>query len=113
MTSVKKRSATLGTLLVALMLVASLILSASVLASPYPYGPADTEVANALDYLRDQQTADGDIGGFGASAWVTMAIAAAGEDPDDWAVGGNSIIDYLAIHAGSASSASPATSSTA
>jgi hypothetical protein len=76
------------------------------LASPYPYNPTDTEVASALDYLHDQQADDGSIGGFGPSAWGTMAIAAAGEDPHDWKVGGNpSIVDYLAANAGNASSA--------
>lgn len=66
-------------------------------ASSYPLQPTDTEIVNALDYLRDAQEDDGNIGGFGTSAWVVMAIAAAGEDPHTWktASGNPSIVDYL------------------
>ncbi|MEM3737312.1 MAG: prenyltransferase/squalene oxidase repeat-containing protein [Candidatus Bathyarchaeia archaeon] len=51
----------------------------------------------ALAYLRGQQTFEGDIGGYENSAWVVMALVAAGEDPysckmDDAA---HSIMDYL------------------
>ncbi len=100
----KKRLGILSSTLLVLVLVLS-ALPVAVLAAPYLYNPSDTEVASALDYLRGQQTTDGDIGGFGPSAWVTMAIAAAGEDPHDWRKGNNSIVDYLAANAGSASSA--------
>jgi len=61
----------------------------------YPFIPTDDEVADALDYLRSVQTANGSIGSFADSAWVTMAIAAAGEDPKDWDGGNGSIVDYL------------------
>ena len=107
MRSVSEGFGVLGNLLLVLALISAMILPMSVVAQPdYPLNPTDTEVANALDYLRGAQTADGDIGGFSASAWVTMAIAAAGEDPHDWRVGSNpSIVDYLAASAGSASSA--------
>jgi hypothetical protein len=64
----------------------------------------DPEVANALDYLSGEQGSDGSIGSFVDSAWVTMAIAAADEDPHNWQVGDNSIVDYLAANSGSASS---------
>jgi len=101
----KKDFGVLGSLLLVLMLVVSAILPMSVLAQPdYPLNPTDTEVANALDYLCDEQTTAGDIGGFSTSAWVIMAIAAAGEDPHDWKVGSNSIVDYLAANAGDATS---------
>jgi hypothetical protein len=104
--SVSEGFGVLGYLLLLLALISAMILPMSVLAQPdYPLNATDTEVANALDYLRGEQTADGGIGGFGASAWVVMAIAAAGEDPHDWEVGGNCIVDYLAANAGSASSA--------
>jgi hypothetical protein len=93
------------------LLISALILSC-LLASPvmangsYPYSVADTEVASALDYLRSQQDSSGMIDSFGNSAWVVMAIAAAGEDPDDWKVSSNpSIVDYLATNAASASEA--------
>jgi iron complex transport system substrate-binding protein len=67
------------------------------LASSYALQPTDPEVARALDYLRSAQQDDGSIGGFAVSAWVVMAIAAAGEDPHDWrtAEGNPSIVDYL------------------
>jgi hypothetical protein len=105
--SVSERFGILGNLALVLALVSAMILPMSVAAQPdYPLDPTDTEVANALNYLRGEQTAEGDIGGFSASAWVTMAIAAAGEDPHDWDVGSSpSIVDYLADNAGSASSA--------
>ena len=91
-------------LLICILLVALLPLQA-VAWTTYPLQPSDGEVESALDYLRGQQTTEGDIGGFATSAWVTMAIAAAGEDPHDWRVGSNpSIVDYLAANAGSASS---------
>jgi len=70
--------------------------------SPYPLTPADAPVADALSYLQDQQQADGSIGGFSNSVWVVMAAAAAGEDPNTWDAGGDSIVDYLAANAGMA-----------
>ncbi len=95
----------MGMVLLAPVSLLAALLPAVVLA--YPYSPSDTEVDTALDFLRYEQTDDGDIGGFEVSAWVVMAIAAAGEDPDEWKVGGNpSIVDYLAAHADEATTAS-------
>jgi hypothetical protein len=70
--------------------------------SPYPLTPADAPVADALGYLQGQQQADGAIGSFADSAWVVMAAAAAGEDPNTWDAGGDSIVDYLAANVASA-----------
>jgi len=98
---IKKKLGMLSGLLLFLLLVSSALL-VPVLASPYPYDLADTEVANALAYVRSQQAEDGNVGGFGPSAWVVMTIVAAGEDPHDWKVGDNSIVDYLAANAGGA-----------
>ena len=104
--SKEKKLGILSSILLVLALVSVIIPPVPVLASPYPYNPTDTEVASALDYLRSGQTTDGDIDGFSTSAWVTMAIAAAGEDPHDWKVRNNpSIVDYLANNADDASSA--------
>ncbi|MDY6965545.1 MAG: prenyltransferase/squalene oxidase repeat-containing protein [Halobacteriota archaeon] len=78
--------------------IVSIILLLSTLAIPamaYPYNVGDEEIDDALDYLRGEQETDGNIGGFATSAWVIMAIAAAGEDPNDWDAGGDSIVDYL------------------
>jgi hypothetical protein len=71
----------------------------------YPLQTSDTEIVNALNYLRGAQGADGNMGGFGSSAWVVMAIAAAGEDPDSWNAGGPSVVDYLAANASEAAAA--------
>lgn len=87
----------------AAVVVAS-IMAPVMAADSYPLQTADAEVADALNYLRDEQNTDGSIGSFVDSAWIAMAIAAAGENPHDWQVGGNSIIDYLAANAGDASS---------
>lgn len=92
----RKRFVALGSLLLALVLVASVILPAPALAwTNYPLQPSDTKVSSALNYLQGEQTVNGDIGGFATSAWVIMAIAAAGENPHNWKVGDNSIVDYL------------------
>ena len=103
MSSIKKDFGVLASLLLALLLISSAVLLVPALAQlDYPFDATNTEVASALDYLRSEQTDNGDIDGFGTSAWVTMAIAAAGEDPHDWKVGSNSIVDYLAANAGDA-----------
>jgi len=103
----KRRFKTIAiSLPVACALLLGPVLSAPVLADSYPFHTTDTEVADALDYLSGEQGTDGSIGGFGASAWVVMAIAAAGEDPRDWKTGSNpSIVDYLATNADDADSA--------
>lgn len=76
--------------------VSSTLVPAYAYAKSYPYSPDNDEVSSALDYLRDQQTSAGDIGGFVSSAWVIMAITSAGENPHDWRIGDNpSIVDYL------------------
>ena len=107
MGKIKKKLGILSSILLVLVLVSAVMLSIPALAwTDYPLQPTDAEVAGALDYLRGEQFDDGNIGGFGPSAWVTMAIAAAGEDPHDWRVGNNpSIVDYLAANANEAASA--------
>ncbi len=93
------------TLVVALTVTsASLFIAPVMAADSYPLQTIDPEVANALDYLSGEQASDGSIGSFVDSAWIAMAIAAADDDPHDWQVGGNSIVDYLAANAGSADS---------
>ncbi len=84
---------------------ASLLIAPVMAADSYPLQTTDPKVASALDYLSGEQASDGSISSFVDSAWIAMAIAAADEDPHDWQVGGNSIVDYLAANAGSASSA--------
>lgn len=84
-----------GIALTVVILLLSPLAGAS--APSYPLPPFDEVITDALNYLRDAQDNDGSIGGFATSAWVTMAIVAAGEDPHDWRkTGGNSsIVDYL------------------
>ncbi|MBA7593720.1 hypothetical protein ES703_00651 [subsurface metagenome] len=103
---IKAKSVTIiGILLICALLMPALLSLPALASTTYPLQPTDTEVASALDYLRGEQGADGCISDFATSAWVTMAIAAAEEDPHNWKVGGNpSIVDYLAANAGDASS---------
>ncbi len=61
----------------------------------YPLNADDARIIRALDYLRGVQQADGRIAAFATSAWAVMAIAAAGEEPHNWAVDGTSVVDYL------------------
>ena len=100
------KSKLLSALLICALLLPSLFATPVLAAGPYPLTTSDTEVADALNYLRTQQGTNGSIGDFATSAWAVMAIAAAEEDPHNWKVDTNpSIIDYLASSAGSASSA--------
>ncbi|MDY6892460.1 MAG: prenyltransferase/squalene oxidase repeat-containing protein [Chloroflexota bacterium] len=105
MPTIRKVQALIVLLLLCTLAMPAITATPSVSAySPYPLQPTDTQVSNALDYLRSVQETDGCISDFDTSAWVTLAIAAAGEDPHDWIAGDASIVDYLATNAGSASS---------
>jgi hypothetical protein len=96
----------LTVLLISALLLPCLLITPVAAAGAYPYDPSDSVISESLDYLRSVQEGDGKIESFSASAWVVMAIAAAGEDPDDWKVSANpSIVDYLADSAASADSA--------
>ncbi|MCD6599474.1 MAG: hypothetical protein J7L19_02725 [Dehalococcoidia bacterium] len=99
------KSKFLSLLLALSLLLPCLATTPAMAAGPYPYSTGDSEVSDALGYLRVQQGSDGSIGDFATSAWAVMSIAAAGEDPNNWQVGSNpSIVDYLTTNAGSASS---------
>ena len=52
------------------------------------FGKEDS-VRKALSYLKSFQDVDGSIGGFSVSAWVVMALVAAGENPHEWKVNQN------------------------
>ena len=105
MSSIKRRLAlVLGSFVLILGLISAAPPAPISAYSNYPLSSSDTEIASALDYLRNNQTIQGGIGGFATSAWVTVAIATAGEDPHDWKAGSNSIVDYLAANAGDATS---------
>ncbi len=64
-------------------------------AQSYPLNTGDTPITKALAYLRQAQQSNGSIGGFVASSWVVMAVAAAGQDPHTWTAGSNSLVTYL------------------
>ncbi|MGD8627203.1 MAG: terpene cyclase/mutase family protein [Anaerolineae bacterium] len=81
-----------------------------IVAGALPALAADT--AAALDYLQNQQNADGGFGsGFapestiGSTADVVVAIVAAGGDPGDFEQDGNTPLTYLAAQAPSAATA--------
>jgi len=65
----------------------------------YPLVSSDIQIDNALNFLRENQASDGEIGSYVASSWIALAIAAAGEDPHDWSTGEDSLVDYLAENA--------------
>ena len=87
----------ISSIIIVTLLLSSLLASPVLAADSYPLTTGDAEVADALSFLQAEQATDGSIGGFGESAWVLMAVAAAGEDPHDWKVDTNpSLVDYLA-----------------
>ncbi len=69
--------------------------------SVYPLDTDDREISSALDFLKTCQYDDGGFGeegrgtNPGTSTWVILAIAAAGENPENWVVNGTSAMDYL------------------
>ena len=75
----------------------------------YPLESEDNQISDALDFLRMSQDSDGKIGSYVASSWLIIAIAAAGEDPQDWSNDGDSIIDYMKVKASSNLTADKAT----
>ncbi|MEM2202466.1 MAG: prenyltransferase/squalene oxidase repeat-containing protein [Candidatus Bathyarchaeia archaeon] len=57
---------------------------------------SETPLSKALNYLKSIQQSDGKISDFATSCWAVMAIAAAGENPNNWkGSNGKSIVDYL------------------
>lgn len=75
-------------LLLTICLLPSLPVGGVAADQTYPLPPSDVAIQDALSYLRAQQAADGSIGGYSPSAWACIAIAAVGEDPNDWENGG-------------------------
>ena len=66
----------------------------------FPLKADDSEIIDALAYIRTCQSSDGGFGeegrdtNPGTSWFAMMAIVAAGEDPHDWKVNGVSAVDY-------------------
>ncbi len=101
---IKRKLGMLSNVALGLILVVLAINPAPIVAQDsFPMDPSDPEIEKALDWLRNQQEANGSIGGFGQSAWVVNAIVAAGEDPHDW--GDPSIVEYLGSNADQAATA--------
>jgi hypothetical protein len=65
----------------------------------FPLKATDSQIVQALDYLRQAQSGDGKIDSYVTSTWAVMAITAAGQNPESWKAGGQSLIDYLANQA--------------
>jgi len=65
--------------------------------SAFPSNASDTEIVNALAYLKTEQTSDGCIGGFATSAWVISSVVAAGENPSSasWSTNNTSLVDCI------------------
>ncbi|MDO8537814.1 MAG: prenyltransferase/squalene oxidase repeat-containing protein [archaeon] len=74
------------------LIVISLLLIVSG-AMAFPLSSSDPQIQTALDYLSDQQSQTGDIGGFATSSWAVMAIESAGEDSVTF--GSPSVMDFL------------------
>lgn len=57
--------------------------------------PTSPEIRRAMEYLKTCQRPDGGFGLGGATEWVIMAVAAAGQDPRKWYRCGRTPMDYL------------------
>jgi len=62
-------------------------------AAGFPFSGASPEIETAVNYLKSIQKADGSVGSYSDSGWVTIALSAAGIEPDEW--GEPSILDYI------------------
>jgi hypothetical protein len=64
-----------------------------------PAGPTFVAASDALEWMREQQQADGSytdaFGGIGASVRALVALGAAGYDPADW--GSPNLLDFLTV----------------
>ena len=76
--------------------VTGLVRAPAAQASSFPLSASDPHVVSALNYLHSRQLSSGAIAGSAISAWAVMAIASAGQDPNTWNAGGDSIVAYLA-----------------
>ncbi len=68
---------------------------------PLPYLSPAVALRRGLGWVASQQQADGSFAGFnpGATIDAVIAIAAAGRNPNDFAVGSNTPVTYLAAQA--------------
>lgn len=90
----------------AMVLIFTFMMNGVVLANtPAPQQQTSVSVSKAVKYLHSIQNKDGGfpskaggISSTGATCWVIMALAAAGEDVNSsaWTAGGNKPVNYLA-----------------
>ncbi len=68
---------------------------------PLPYLSPAVALRTGIDWVAGQQQADGSFAGFnpGATIDAVLAIALAGQDPNDFTVGSNTPMTYLAAQA--------------
>jgi hypothetical protein len=68
---------------------------------PFPYLSPTVALRSGLGWVAGQQQPDGSFAGFnpGATIDAVLAIALAGQDPNDYAVGSNTPMTYLAAQA--------------
>jgi hypothetical protein len=68
---------------------------------PFPYLSPAVALRSGLDWVAGQQQADGSFAGFnpGATIDAVLAIALAGQNPNDFAAGSNTPMTYLAAQA--------------
>ncbi|MDD5205221.1 MAG: DUF4430 domain-containing protein [Desulfobacterales bacterium] len=73
----------------------TLLLFVPSFAEAEPLAPDSPIIREALSYFKASQKEDGGFGEGGATEWVVMAIASAGQDPRNWHREGNTPLDYL------------------
>ncbi len=63
----------------------------------FPLKPSDPAIVKALNWLRQEQRADGGWGSLSNTSWVIMALVSAGENPYNWTKNGRNPIEYLKV----------------
>ena len=61
----------------------------------FPLKPNDPAIVRALNWLRQEQRADGGWGSLSNTSWVIMALVSAGENPYNWTKNGRNPVDYF------------------
>lgn len=78
-------------LIILIILPFNLISVTAFLSDNYPLQTDDSIILNALNFLENQQTIEGDIGGLATSAWAAIAISSADLDLQTW----GEFVNYL------------------
>jgi len=75
------------------LVLATMLSAVPISAAGFPLSGSSPEIEKAVSYLESIQNEDGSVGSYSDSAWVAIALSAAGIDPGGW--GKPSIMDYL------------------